>query len=81
MTASRLQLDKVVEGFQNRFPRPRECPRKTVYHYDDSLESFSRPVQSSDLQFDSHFESGNLLKAMRVTRPTSDGALLRCLTW
>ncbi len=29
---------------------PQECPRKVVYHYDDVLCGFSRPLKAADLQ-------------------------------
>ena len=40
-------------------------PTRLVYHYEDSYR-FSRVLIESDLIFDSHFESGNLLSATRV---------------
>ena len=42
-----------------------------MYSYDDAFK-FSRIVMSDDLIFDSHFESGNLLKASRVNRSVTE---------
>ena len=43
--------------------------RKCVYHYEDKY-TFARILHSDCLVFDSHFESGNLLSAYRVTNPS-----------
>eukprot|EP01138_Halocafeteria_seosinensis_P000790 gb/GECG01000811.1/.p1 GENE.gb/GECG01000811.1/~~gb/GECG01000811.1/.p1 ORF type:complete len:1568 (+),score=224.54 gb/GECG01000811.1/:1-4704(+) len=54
-------------AFQRRFPRDGAAPRKVVYAYSDSF-NFSRVLAPTDVVFDSHFEAGNLRKAMRVQR-------------
>jgi hypothetical protein len=38
--------------------------------------NFSRPLNSTDLRFDSHFEGGNLMKAMRVYQPSAGAKML-----
>ena len=40
---------------------------RSVYHYEDRYR-FSRVITENDLQFDSHFESGNLMRAWRITK-------------
>lgn len=44
--------------------------RKCVYRYEDKYTT-TRILQSDSLVFDSHFESGNLLSAYRVTSATA----------
>jgi len=59
-------LQRITTPLEQQRLRGENATSRCVYHYEDRYR-FCRILSASDLVFDSHFESGNLLKARRIS--------------
>ena len=64
--AQPLHVQRDAPDRQSRGPYDAVQRKRVVYDYDDRVSQFRRLIPRDNLFFDSHFESGNLLRAERL---------------